>query len=106
MPGDPRRGTKVREVLDGEIGKPVENYANSSHTGTFSVLQLSITERIAATFGQARGLLVCIQFFRARATGHMEFSAGLVLSCNSGLSAPLKDLVDGDAQFRPSLSST
>ena len=57
-----------------------------SRTGTFSLRQLSTTERIAATFGPACGLPMCNQFFRPRATGRMEFSARLVLSSNSGYS--------------------
>src|SRR6266446_4455389 len=41
-------------------------------------------KKIAATFGPANGLPMCIQFFRPSATGRMEFSARIVLSSNSG----------------------
>jgi hypothetical protein len=34
------------------------------HTGTFSLRQLSTTDRIAATFGPASGQPMCIQFLR------------------------------------------
>src|SRR6266478_9062803 len=52
----------------------------------FNRRQLSTTERIAATLGPACGLPMCIQFFRPRATGRIEFSARLLLSSSSGYS--------------------
>jgi hypothetical protein len=55
-----------------------------SRTGTFSLRQVSTTDRIAATFGPACGLPMCNQFFRPRATGRMEFSAKLVAKSASG----------------------
>jgi hypothetical protein len=52
-------------------------------TGTFNLRQLSTTERIAATFGPACGLPMCIQFFRPRATGRIDGSS--VFSAKRGV---------------------
>jgi hypothetical protein len=86
MLGDPRSGSKVWEALDREIGKPGENRDQIVANWEFQLRQLSTTDRIAATSGPACGLPMCIQFFRPRATGRIEFSARLLLSSSSGYS--------------------
>jgi len=52
MPGDPHSGRKIWEAPDREIGKPGENRQIVAHSD-FTLLQLSTTERVAATFGPA-----------------------------------------------------
>jgi hypothetical protein len=48
--------------------------------GILSRLQLSTTDRMAATRGPACWLPMCIQFLRPSATRRIEFSARLLLS--------------------------
>src|SRR5271156_533200 len=67
MLGDPRSGSKVWEALDREIRKPRENRRQIVADGEFQPATASPIERIAATFGPAWGLPMCLQFFRPSA---------------------------------------
>src|SRR5258708_902386 len=106
MPGDPHSGSEIWEAPDREIGKPGETAEKYSRTGSFNLRQLSTTERIAATFGSASGLPMCIQFLRPRATGRIEFSARLVLSSNSGYSRKRVSFFQSVSAYWQALLST
>ncbi len=84
MSGGVGGGGERGNALDGQIGDSGQDVAKYGRTGTFSLRQLSMTERMAATRGPACGLPIWIQFLRPIATGRMEFSARLLLSSSSG----------------------
>jgi hypothetical protein len=63
---DRRCGGEVWEALDRAITETGENRRQMVAPRNLNRRQLSTTERIAATFGPACGLPMCIQFFRPK----------------------------------------
>jgi hypothetical protein len=76
MLGDPHSGSKAWGGAGSGYLQTRENCRQILAHWDFNLRPLSTTERIAATLGPARGLRMCIQFFRPRAMGRIEFSQG------------------------------
>src|SRR5665213_1091640 len=81
----------------GTLARPGNTEPRYSRTGSFIRRQLSMTDRMAATFGPACSLPRWIQFFRPRATPRIEFSARLLLSSSSGCSRNRVSLCHSDS---------
>ncbi len=79
MPSDPHSRSNVWKAPDREIGKPGENRGKVSAHRDFQATATFNDRENCRTFNPACGLPMCNRFFRPRATGRMEFSAGLVL---------------------------
>jgi len=84
--GGPRSGSKVREALDGKIGKPRENRSQIVAHWEFQPAAAFHDRENRRHLRSRLSTAMCIQFFQPRATGRIEFSARLLLSSSSGYS--------------------
>src|SRR6266496_2133432 len=105
MPGDPCSGRKVWEALDREIGKPRENRGQIVAHWEFQPAATFHDRENRRNLGPACGLPMCIQFFRPRATGRIEFSARLLLSSSSGYSTNLVSFLHSVSAYWQALLS-
>jgi hypothetical protein len=67
----------------GRSANPGRTAAKKSHIGSSTCGSSPRPTELPQTMGPAGGLPMCIEFFRSRATGRVEFSARLLLSSSS-----------------------